>query len=335
MKVLVTGANGLLGANIVQELNRRRIQVRVFVRKNADMSGLDGCDFEVFRGNITHKDAVIEAAHSCDYIIHAAANTGPAPSNYWYYHPVNVSGTKNVIEAAKTTSSKRIVFISTANTMGYGSCEDPGVENRLIDPLFEQSGYARSKLEAENLIVEAVNENQIKAIILNPTFMIGPRDAKPSSGRILLSILNHRLVILPPGGKNFIHVKDVAWASCEALSKGKPGEKYLLANKNLSYKEFFNVVNSISEEKQSLVIIPKAFLVAAGYIGSLLHRLQIKTDLNRINAKILCVHNYYSGQKAARTFSLNYSPLETALEEALDWFAKNEYLQLPNPAYSH
>jgi len=334
MKVLVTGANGFLGANIIRELNRRKIPAKAFIRESADKKSLEGLNYEVFNGNITRQQDVIKASQDCDYIVHAAANTGPAPTNYKHYQSVNVEGTRNVIEAAKNTGVKRLVFVSTANTIGFGDQETPGTEDVLFSHEFSHSGYATSKLMAEKMIQNAVIEDQLNAIILNPTFMIGPSDAKPSSCMILLNIFNRPIVVMPPGGKNFIHVKDVAIACCESLTRGQSGDRYLLANKNMSYSDFFKMVNCVTEENQSLIILPKWMLLVCGGLGSLLCMAGINTKLTLLNARLLCLNNYYSGQKAVEVFDLKLKPIDTAVEEALEWFIKNEYLKCLNPVYS-
>lgn len=334
MKVLVTGANGFLGANIIRELNRRLIPARAFVRESADMKSLSGYSFETYYGDITERKQVVEASFGCDYVVHAAANTGPAPTGYDFYHPVNVLGTRNVIEAVKINGIKRLVFISTANTIGYGDKESPGFEDNPISPLFSKSGYALSKLEAERIIKKEVDEGHLDAIILNPTFMIGPADAKPSSGMVLLNIVDRPVAFLPPGGKNFIHVRNVASACCEAFTKGRSGERYLLANDNISFSDFFEMVNNISGKKQSLIVLPKWLLLAIGSMCSLLLFLGIRTKLTYLNSKLICIDNYYSGQKAVETFGLKFKPIKKAVDEALDWYVKNEYLKPPYPAYS-
>jgi len=298
------------------------------------MKSLQGCSFEVFHGSITDRNRVLEAVEGCDYIIHAAANTAPSPNNYLHYLPVNVLGTRNLIEAAKSCHVKRLVFISTANTIGYGDSQFPGIEIKPIIAPFTQSGYAISKCEAERYILKAVNKDKLNAIILNPTFMIGPGDAKSSSSKILFNIINHRLVLLPNGGKNFIYVKDVATACCEALKKGKSGERYLLANENKSYKEFFELVSNLTDEKQSVIILPKRLVGFMGFFGSLLQILGIQFDLTHVNAKILGINNYYSGKIAEEIFDLKLTPINMAVIDALDWFVKNEYLKQPIPTYS-
>jgi dihydroflavonol-4-reductase len=243
MKILVTGANGFLAANIVRELIARNFEVRGMVRKNADMCSLQGISFEIFYGNITCADDVDKAVSGCDVVIHAAADTSQRFSNAAPLLKVNVEATRLLVEASKKHSVQRFIFISTGNTIDFGTKENPGHEGNPLGKLFQKSGYALSKLEAEELILNEVRINNFNAVIVNPTFMIGPFDAKPSSGRILQMMYPNRVVFIPKGGKNFTPAKDAAAAICNSISMGKPGERYLLAGENLCKERKKNITH--------------------------------------------------------------------------------------------
>jgi len=85
MKVLVTGANGLLGANVVRELNDRRYDVRILARENSDLTGLEGVSYERIQGDLLDPGSVNREVDGCDYVIHAAANTNQWPTSYAHY----------------------------------------------------------------------------------------------------------------------------------------------------------------------------------------------------------------------------------------------------------
>ncbi len=326
MKVLVTGANGFLGANIVAMLNQHGVSVRAFMRSSANQLGLTGCTFEPCYGDITKVEDVNKALVGCDYVIHAAACTGPSPNDYNHYFPVNVMGTRHLLAACQQASCKRLVFISSANTIGFGNLLHPGHEELPLSEPFRSSGYALTKLEAEFNIQAAVDRGQLDAVILNPAFMIGSRDHKPSSGRLLLSMARSNPVLLPPGGKSFVHVNDVALASLSALHRGEAGKCYLLANQNLSYHDFFNQVYQIRGKSRQAWILSEGFTKMLGALGSGFEHLGFKQDLNSINANLLCIKNYYSGQLASSTFGFQYTPISQAIEEAIAWFSNNGYL---------
>src|SRR5690606_6518134 len=149
----------------------------------------------------------------------------------------NVAGTGNVVQAAIKHGIKKLVYVSTANTFGYGTLEKLGDETIPMKAPFRSAWYAKSKQEGERLALAA--KDRIEVTVVNPTFMIGAWDGKPSSGAIIRMGYNKRFIFHPPGGKNFVNVEEAALGVVRALEQGKNGEAYLLAGENLSYRDFF------------------------------------------------------------------------------------------------
>jgi dihydroflavonol-4-reductase len=323
MKVLVTGANGLLGSNAVRELIHHGYEVKVLVRPASDLTGINGLDLEKVTGDILDAESLDRAVRGCRFIIHAAANTSQWPVAYSHYEPVNVTGTQNVVNVVRRHGIERMVYVSTANTFGNGTKEKPGTELSEFSGFRSGSGYIISKFVAQQWVLSEVERTGLPVVIVNPTFMIGPYDSKPSSGKIILMGMGKRFQLCPPGGKNFIHARDAAIATCNALTMGRTGECYLLANENLSYREFFTLLNRATGENPSQISIPSFILKTAGLFGAGSEKITGKpSSLNRVNARLLCLENYYSGKKAVEALHLPHTPIETAIREAIGWFRK-------------
>lgn len=323
MKVLVTGANGFLASNIVRELIRREIQVRALVRPRADLRTLAGTIPELMAGDFTDPCVASEAMHGCEAVIHAAAETSQLYSFVEPYRKTNIEGTGTLLEAACNCNIKRFIFVSTANVFGFGSKENPGHEGLTSRYPFTGSGYAMSKVKAQELVLAYARTGRLNTVAVNPTFMIGPYDAKPSSGRIITMTVNRKLVPVPPGGKNFVDVRDVATGICNALEKGEPGSTYLMAGENLSYDEFYSKLEQVSGKAFIRLRFAPFIMEMLGTVGSLLSGVGLKISLNRTNAKILCVGNYYAGEKAIVELGMPHTPVEKSIADALDWFAQN------------
>ncbi|MEI6436691.1 MAG: NAD-dependent epimerase/dehydratase family protein [Bacteroidota bacterium] len=319
MRVLITGANGFLSGHIVHELLREGYTVRAMMRSGAKAPALSGLNIEIFYGNITNKADVSTVVKGCDYVIHAAADTNQSYRKTSDYYPVNVDATANIVEAVQNENCKRLIFVSTANTMGFGTVVNPGNERTPVSPLFLKSGYAKSKLFAQDLVLEAVKNRKIDAVVVNPTFMIGPVDHNPHSGRIFNMILSKRFVICPPGGKNFVDVRDAAKGIVNAITDGNSGESYLLAGENLSFHDFFLKVNMISKHKATLISLPAQLLIIFGVIGSIFQCLGIHSELNYTNARILCTGNYFDNSKAVRYLGLSFSDMDKTISDYLNW----------------
>lgn len=327
MKVLVTGANGFLANNVIRELNRRSVEVRAMVRPGADLRSLSETSAEIFSGNFTLRESAEKAAEGCDMIMHIAADTSQSYSGNNYNAECNVNGTRNLLNAAVRSHMQRFIFVSTANTFAHGTMECPGDENAPFRYPFTLSGYALSKAHAQQLVLKYSRERGLPSIVLNPTFMIGPWDTKPSSGKMITMMYKRKAIPVPPGGKNFIHVSDAAYAICNAIHKGKQGNCYLLANENLTYSGFYRKMAAISGRKYYQVKLNRGVMLTAGFIGKMATYAGLKTDLNIFNARILCEGNYYTNLKAVKELDLPQTPVDRAIFDAIEWFGRNGYLR--------
>lgn len=322
MKVLVTGANGFLAGHIIRELLKKNYQVRAMYRAGSDAPALNGLDVELFHGNITNPGDVNNAAAGCDYIIHTAADTSQNHIRMSDYFRVNYEATRFVAESALMHDCKRLVFVGTANAFGSGTPENPGDEKRVLSSLFKRSGYAVSKKAAQDLVKEYCSKNGLNAVIVNPSFMLGELDYKPSSGKIFRMILGKRIAFYPPGGKNFVSVKAVAAATVNALNYGISGEAYLLTGTDMSYRDFFRLASEKAGQNTWLIPVPALSLLLAGTAGSLLKLCRIKTSVDLTNTRILCRKFHYSNEKAREHLFLEECNIHNVTQECIDWFIR-------------
>lgn len=331
MKVLVTGANGLLGANLIRELIQANLDVKAFVRPSADIRNLQGVPCQICRGDIKSYEDIYHGLIDCDAVVHAASSTDIRPLGAGYFEKINVEPTKHIAHAVLQQGNKRLVFVGTANAFGPGSRERPGSETSPFNLGHYRSGYIDSKHKAQQHILDRVKRDGLDAVIVNPTFMIGPYDTKPSSGKIILQGLRHGVQWCPPGGKNFVPVRDVANGIYKALINGRPGECYLLAGGNLTYREFFLQLNEVAGRKRVPVVIPKKIVRLAGTIAEGWSAMtDQKLPFNKTNAHLLSLDNYYTPDKADRDLHMRHTSIKKAIEEALEWFKKEHYITEDN-----
>ena len=320
-KILVTGANGLLSSNMILELLEQGYCVKGFLRnKNKFLCG-NHKNLELFEGDITIKEDLFKVLSNCDYVIHSAAITDQGLLKYSEYEKVNVNGTKNVIEAAIQNNVKKFVYISTANVFGFGSLNNLGDESKKMKHPYDKSNYAKSKLEGQNIVMSY--SKKIEVIVVNPTFMIGAYGGKLSSGRIILMGLKNRIVLCPPGGKNFISVKDVSKGIINSFENGINGEAYLLANENLTYKEFFQQLRNNIEKNFIIIKIPKIMMLFLGLVGNTLRTLGLNSEFSLENMKSLCVNSFYTNNKAKNKLKISFQSIDNGIIEAIKWFNNN------------
>lgn len=319
MKILVTGANGLLGHSVVMELLKRKDSVKIIVRSSRDIY-FDLSLLEICIGNFCNYQQLKTAAVGCDAIIHIAAVTVPDLLHYEEYRKINVEGVVQILKVADELDIKNLVYVSTANTIGYGTEQQLADERFDLKFPFSKSFYALCKVESEKLVGEASKKQNRHYVIINPTFMIGAFDPKPSSGKLILMGYKRWLMFTPKGGKNFVAVQDVAIAVCNAMTQGKNGERYLASGVNLSFKEFYNLQKKIVGYKQLAIEIPDFLLFFIGKAGDFLRKMGIKTVICSMNLNQLKIREYYSNKKAKTELNLPETDLKIAIKEAIDWF---------------
>jgi dihydroflavonol-4-reductase len=325
-KVLVTGANGFLGSNLTRELFRLGYEVRAFVRPGAVLQGIADIPCEIFYGHIHLQDEVCEAIAGCSIVIHTAAVTDQYGISYEEYESVNFVGTRNVAEACLRYDVKKLIFVSTSNTIGPGDLHEPGIELNGFNLFKANSAYINTKFMAQQYLLEQVERKLLPCIIVNPTFMVGPNDIKPSSGKLMLYAMKQYLLFYPPGGKNFIFIGDVCRGIINAIDHGRPGNCYLLAGHNMSYKDYFKLVNKIAGKRKIMIGVPASFVKLAALTLSFIGKLtSIPVKFNFAMAYLSCLEVYYSGKKAERQLKIQYTSMEEAVSSSLRWFKENNY----------
>ncbi|MBO2008548.1 NAD-dependent epimerase/dehydratase family protein [Hymenobacter negativus] len=335
-RVLVTGANGFLGRHLVAELLRRGYPVRALVRPSQKCAAssplpplqalpIEVCEIDLSRSVCKAELAAIAAG--CGAIIHAAAAAQVNPARNPTVWATNFRGTEQVLRLAQKAGVARLVYVGTANVFGFGTQKRPGDETRPYTGRRYGLDYMDSKRAATNLVLQAVTQEQLPAVLVHPTFMLGPSDAKPTSGKLLLELRAGRLPGYPLGGKNYVHVRDVAVATVNALTRGRVGESYILGNENLSYREAFGLMAGVLE-----VASPRWPLLPplANFYGVLCAwKASLTGRPAQINPAMIAVANdghYFTPQKARVELELPRTPVHQAVVEAFDWFKAHGYV---------
>ena len=327
-KVFVTGPDGLLGSNIVRELLDRKCDVRAMVLPGRDPMTLKGLPIEVVYGDITKKEDVIELSKGCDFFINVAAITDMWPSRGEIYFRINVKGTENAIEAVLANKMKRMVHIGSASSFGYGTIENPGNETTPFKSAKYKVDYIESKKLGQEKVIQAVKERGLPAIVVCPTFMMGPYDSKPSSGAMIIAIIKGKMPAFSSGGKNWVYVKDVSRGVCNALTLGRDGEAYILGGENLTYVDAVKRISvAVGQKKIPRFVAPDLFLKLFGLLGTISGAITKKAPALTINlAKIACDGHYFSPKKAIEELRMPQTPIEVGVKEAQQWFIDNGYL---------
>jgi dihydroflavonol-4-reductase len=329
MEVLVTGPDGVLGSNLVRELIRRDYNVSVLLEPGKDPITLKGLPIHSFYGNILDKEALDQAFIGKDVVLHCAASTSMFPARSEIVNRVNIEGTQNIIDAALKHKIKRMVYVGTANSFGNGTTLDNlGKEGDPYNSAKFGVDYMDSKYKAQNIVLKAVTEKGLPAIVVNPTFMIGPYDSRPSSGAMILAIHKEKVPGYASGGKNFVAVKDVAFAMANAIEMGRIGECYILGNANLSYKQAFDLIAKTLNVKPPSRKLSTFMVTSYGTLNSFFARIfNYYPGVTKELSIISCENHFYSVEKARQELKLPQTPIETAVTECYNWFVENGYIK--------
>ena len=327
MKVIITGADGVLGNNLVRTLLDRGYNIKILVETGRNAPFLEKLPIEKAWGNILDYEELRNAIRGYDIVIHAAAKTDTWPPRHESYWNVNFEGTKNIIKAVTELGVKRLIHIGTANSFGPGDENDPGNESKPYTAGKYKLDYMCSKRAAQDEVLKAVKETKLNAVVVNPTFMIGPYDSKPSSGTMILAVNEGKIPGYPGGGRNFVYVKDVANAIANAIEKGITGECYILGNENLTYKEAFEKMARALDVKAPKMKMPRFLTLAYGGVLSVASTVfRFKPAVTYPLALISTEKHFYSSDKAVRELEMSQTPVNQALKEAVEWFRNNKYI---------
>ena len=325
--VLVTGAHGFLGRHLVAELHQRGHRVRVLVRPGTARPFPAEWAVDYHEADLTRPATLAGAADGCAAIIHAAALAQVNPARNPAVWAVNLGGTEAVLQLARTAGVARLVYVGTANVFGFGTQAHPGDETQPYAGQRYGLDYMDSKRAATDLVLRAVAREQLPAVLVHPTFMLGPQDVKPTSNALLLELYRGRLPGYPAGGKNYVHVRDVATATVNALSQGRVGESYILGNENLSYEVAFRLMARVLNVPPPRWPLPAALARLYGEICEVKTRLTGRpAQLNAAMAAVANDGHYFSPAKARAELGLPQTSIEQAVAEALAWFKTHHYV---------
>ena len=328
VKVLVSGPDGLLGSNLIRELLNRGYSVTAMMENDKKSLTIQNLPIQRIVANLLNTQDIINATVGVDIVIHCAASTSMFPARSEIINKVNIGGTQNIVDACKKNKVKRLIYVGTANSFGSGNLDNLGTEKNLYSSEHYGLDYMDSKYKAQLIVLENAKNGSLNAIVVNPTFMIGPFDSRPSSGEMLLSVYKRKIPGYTLGGKNFIAVKDVAVAITNAITNARNGECYILGNENLTYKQAFEKIAKTIGVNPPRIKFPTKAVLAFGKINSFLattfkYTTKMPYELTLLSSEI----HYYSSAKARDELGLPQTPIEVAIKDCFEWFLENGYLK--------
>lgn len=258
MKVLVTGATGFIGRQLTLALANAGYEVKALCRNTDHPYLIRHPNIEPVLGNILYKQTLARAMEGCEQVYHTAAMAKMWCRNPDDYHETNVTGTRNVLEAATKAGVQKLVYTSTCGVWG------PTIKHPMTETDPRITGfpiaYERTKYLAE-LEVQNFVKQGLPIVIVNPSRVYGEGPITDSNtvGKMVSGYLKGRWRFIPGNGEqvaNYAFLDDVVAGHIAAMCKGIPGERYILGGHDISFNDFFKTLQEVSGKQLNMIRIP-------------------------------------------------------------------------------
>ncbi len=326
MRVLVTGGTGFVGAHVVRRLVERGHDIGVLVRPTSDAGTLAGLPLTSVVGTLTDPSSLERAVEGIDCLFHVAADYRLWVPDPQAMHEVNVGGTACLLRAAWKAGVGRMVYTSSAATVAC-SANRLGTEADFLPPEAARSMYQRTKILAEQAVWGLIGEGA-PIVIVNPSTPIGALDHRPTpTGRLVVDFLSGRLPAFVDAELNWIDIADVAEGHSLAMEKGRVGQRYILAHRNMRFGSFLQLLAEVSGRPAPRVKIPYAVAYMAGAAGELWGRVTGREPRASLDGvRMTGSPMRYDSNKAVKELGLPQSPIRAAMEQAVRWFCDQGYV---------
>lgn len=321
-KILVTGATGFLGHNLVTHLVEQGYTVRALVRATSDTRHLGALGVELVLGDVREAASVNAAVIGCRYVVH-----GAGLFRFWGnvrdFERTNAEAAAYVLEAARRHGVEKLVHISTVVVVGT---PPPG---QIIDettPCHPADPYQRSKLDGENLVRMFHKTTRVPAVILRPGAFYGPW-GRYAFNRLFFEDPLKGLLIQVHRGQRLtfpVFAPDVARVIVSALKDGRPGEVYNVSGDPLTHRQVNQIVSRLAGLPRFRLNIPaRSMLALAGWMTRQSERTGREPyyPLNLANY----VFNDWNISSAKARAELGFipTPFEEGACQTLDWYASS------------
>ena len=332
---LVTGATGFVGNNLVKELERRGHNVIALVRDEGKAEeALAGTRAKRVFGDILNKDAINEMFESVPQghkaiFVHTASVVylGSNKKALENMRRVNIEGTQNVINECKAQKC-RLVYVSSVHAITEPKHRALTTEIKDFNPKKVVGHYAKTKAAASALVMNAIHNEGLDAVLVHPAGITGPGDySNTHMTQMCNAFLRGEIPAGVKGGYDFVDVRDVAIGIVGAAERGTAGDCFLLTNTYISVRDLLNILAKLSHKKPIKFCLTRGFVVMTLPAVALLNALTHKRPLfTRYSLYTLGSNSNFSHKFASE--KLGYTPrsIEESLRDTLEEIKFKEQL---------
>ena len=319
-RILVTGATGFIGSNLVRSLYDNNNKIAIF-SQDFYHSFLKGLKLKRIKGDIRDYDSVLKAVKGCDYVYHLAACSLNSVKDKEKIFSVNVLGTENVMKACLEANVKKVVHVSSCSTLGFLKNEKIKLnESNFLD--FEDHIYGQSKKLGEDIVQKYIAKG-LKATIVVPAYVVGAGEIDPNRFVVFKSIAKGRIKFTYPGGIGTVAVEDLVDGIILAMEKGTDGERYILSNENVKLFDSYNLIASILKKPRIKIKLPRISYYPMYLIGFFAQNIMKNPPLTTETVRWSYNFRYYDSTKAKK--ELGWKPkirLKESFRRAINYYKK-------------
>ena len=314
MRVLVTGATGLVGGAVVKELLAHGHAVRALVRADSDLTHVSQPGVEHARGDVLDRPSVERALAGVDAVIHAAGLSQLGGVDKARLFAVNAGGVEVVLGAALSAGVARAVLTSSTAVLGGSRVARVADEETTSSAETLGFDYFVSKLRGEEVGLDLAARG-LPLVVVRPAFVLGPGDLAGGSAAMVLALARGAIPAYVQGGASFCDVRDVARGHVEALHRGTAGETYILGGHNLTMDELVGQVCRMAGVREPLRL-PYSLALAGLRVMALAHRLGGPAPA--VSEELLTASRLYTfvtSAKAQRELGYAIRPVEASIRD--------------------
>ena len=286
---------------------------------------LTGLDIEFMSGSVLDAEDVSRAVEGVDIVYHLAAKIDLNPKKDPMMYPINVEGTRKVVDAC-LSRGLRLVHTSSHHALVREPLDEPLTEDKPL-ALSEKCEYHRSKAIGETIVLDAC-ERGLDAVIVNPGSMIGPHDYEPSIiGAVLIDLYFGRIPVLLEMLSDYVDVRDVSDGMIAAANKGRRGERYLLTGDVIPVLDMVSLYAELTGAKVPTRALPLWVgwvLLPFALAGSAVTKKDPFITADMLRASVS--NEVVSHDKAHRELGYSIRPLRDSLTDALAWYRERDWL---------
>ena len=311
---------------MARALVRAGVDVRVLARPESDLHNLEGLTVERVVGDLRDPASLRQSLTGCQQLYHVAAHYALWAKDPRIFYEINVTGTRNVMEAASAVGIQRTVYCSTIGAIGLPPGGGLGTEDTPV-ALDQMAGhYKRSKFLAEQEVLKLAQKG-FPVVIVNPSAPVGTGDVRPTpTGQVIIDFMKGRMPAYIETGMNIVDVDDVATGHLLAMQKGRQGERYILGCKNLMLREVFEILSRLTGIKAPSIKLPRLAILPLAYVNQWMANLTGRPPRIPLEGvKMAKYKMHYDCSKAIRELGIPQTPPDIALEKAVRWFRDHRY----------